>query len=103
MTEDILCPVVLFPQLSNERYDKRGYNSTINVIARQSYFNNSFDKNLQREMTLRDIPKSQKEKEIIEYCQKHPHPDLSDVVFDLQLDLFDVDEIVDELDLDVRF
>ena len=52
---------------------------------------------MQREMSLRDIPKSQKEKEIIEYLNIHENVDLSDLVFDLQLDLFDVDEILDEL------
>ena len=103
LIEDILCPIVLFPQLSNEKYDKMSYNSAINLIARTSYFNRDFDKNFQREMTLRDIPKSQMEKEIVEYCKIHENPDLSDIVFDLQLDLVDVDKIIDELELDVKW
>ncbi|MDO5859879.1 hypothetical protein [Methanobrevibacter sp.] len=67
-------------------------------MARTTYFSSDSDKNLQREMSIREIPKKQKEKEIIEYCQRHPSPDLSDVVYDLRLDLFDVDEIIDELE-----
>ena len=97
LIEDIFCPIVLFPDLGNDKYDKFSYDCAINLIARTSYFNSDFDKNMQREMSLRDIPKSQKEKEIIEYLNTHENVDLSDLVFDLQLDLFDVDEILDEL------
>lgn len=97
LIEDIFCPIVLFPQLRNEKYEKYSYNCAINLVARTAYFNSDFDKNLQREMSLRDIPKSQQEKEIIEYCKTHKEVDLSDLVYDLQLDLFDVDDILDEL------
>ena len=108
LIEDIFCPIVLFPDLENDKYDKFSYDCAINLIARTSYFNSDFDKNLQREMSLRDIPKSQKEKEIIEYLNIHENVDLSDLVFDLQLDLFDVDDILDELaekgiDLNVKY
>lgn len=108
LIEDIFCPIVLFPELDNEKYDKMNYYSAINLIARTAYFNGDFDKNMQREMTLRDIPKSQQKEEIIQYCKKHPSPDLSDVVFDLRLDLFDVDDIIDELEengihLDIQY
>lgn len=98
LMEDIICPIVLFPHLSNENYDTMSYNCVINLVARTAYFNGDFDKNMQREMTLREIPKDQQVKEIIEYCKKHPQPDLSDLVYDLQLDLFDVDDIIDELE-----
>lgn len=98
LIEDILCPIVLFPCLSNENYDKFGKNSAINLIARTAYFNNDFDENFQREITLREIPKDQQVKEIIEYCNSHDEPNISDMVFDLQLDLFDVDKIIDELE-----
>ena len=59
-------------------------------------------------MILRNIPKSQKRREILEYCMKHPSSDISDIVYDLQLDLFDVDDIIDELEsegmnLDVQY
>lgn len=108
LIEDIFCPIVLFPDLGNDKYDKFSYDCAINLIARTSYFNSDFDKNMQREMSLRDIPKSQKEKEIIEYLNIHENVDLSDLVFDLQLDLFDVDDILDELaekgiDLNVKY
>lgn len=98
LIEDIFCPIVLFPDLSNENYDKMSYNSAINLIARTAYFNNDFDKNMQREMSLREIPKTQMENEIIPYCKKHLNPDFSDVVYDLQLDIFDVDDIIDKLE-----
>ena len=52
---------------------------------------------MKREMSLRDIPKSQQKKEIIDYCDIHQNVDLFDLIFDLQLNLFDVDEILDEL------
>lgn len=108
LIEDIFCPIVLFPYLSNDSYDKMGCDSAINLIAKTAYFNSDFDKNLQREMSLREIPKSQMKKEIIEYCTNNPNPDLSDIVFDLQLDLFDVDGIIDEIEsegmkLDVKW
>jgi hypothetical protein len=98
LIEDILCPIVLFPELSGKAYDKFGRDCAINLIAKTAYFNNDFDPNLQREMTPREIPKSQMKREIIEYCKSHPNPDLSDIVFDLQLDLFDVDSIIDEIE-----
>ena len=98
LLDDIFCPIVLFPFLSNDSYDRLSNNCAINLIAKTSYFNRDFDKNLQREMSLRNIPKSQMKKEIIEYCNNHPNPDLSDIVFDLQLDLFDVDSLIDEIE-----
>ena len=98
LIEDILCPVVLFPDLSNFNYDKFGKTSAINLVARTAYFNNDFDENFQREITIRDIPKDQQVKEIIEYCNTHSEPNISDMVFDLQLDLFEVDKIIDELE-----
>ena len=67
-------------------------------MARTAYFNRDFDKNFQREMTLREILKSQMRKEIIEYCEIHHNPDLSDIIFDLRLDLLDVDRIIDEIE-----
>ena len=96
--EDNLCPVVLFPDLNNENYDRLGNNCAINLIARAAYFNNDFDENYLREITLREIPKEQKIREIINYCKSHEKPNISDMVFDLQLDLFDVDSIIDELE-----
>lgn len=77
-------------------------------FARTSYFISDFDKNFWREMTLRDIPKSQKTAEIMDYCSRHPSSDISYIVYDIKLDLFDVDDIIDELEsegirLDVRY
>ena len=55
------------------------YNSVINLVARTSYFNGDFDKNMQREMSLKDIPKSQREQEIIEYCKLSANPDFTNI------------------------
>ena len=71
MIGDVLCPVVLFPMLSNQEYDRFARYGAINMIARAAYFNNDFDENFQREITLRDIPKAQQVKEIIEYCNSN--------------------------------
>jgi hypothetical protein len=103
LIQDDFCPVVLFPQLLNEKYEKMSSSSVINLVARTSYFNGDFDKNLLREMSIRDIPKKQRKNEIVEYCKIHPNPDFSDIIFDLQLDIFDVDEVIDELGLEVRY
>ena len=103
LIQDDFCPIVLFPFLSNEKYDRMSYNSVINLVARTAYFNGDFDKNLQREMTIRDIPKNQQKAEVIEYCKNHPNPDFSDIIYDLRLDIFDVDDIIDEEGLKVRY
>lgn len=97
LIEDILCPIVLFPEIKNKKFDKYSDDCIINLIAKTAYFNNSFDKNHQREMTIRTIPKAQQKREIIEYCKAHENPNFSDIVFDLQLDIFDVDEMIDEI------
>ncbi len=100
LTEDILCPVVLFPEIENKNFDeiKMKNNSAVNLIARTTYFNNDRNGIIQREMTIREIPKEQQVEEIINYCREHENPKLSDLLFDLQLDLFDVDIIIDELE-----
>lgn len=98
--EDILCPVVLFPEIENRNFDeiKMKNNSAVNLIAGTAYFNNDRNGIIQREMTLREIPKEQQVEEIINYCQHHDKPNLSDLLFELQLDLFEVDAIIDELE-----
>lgn len=95
---DIENTIVLFPELDNEKFDKMSNNSAINLIARTAYFNNYNNGIIQREVGFRDIPKQQQEKEIIEYYKTHKNPNISDIVFDLQLELFDVDDILDELE-----
>ena len=98
--KDILCPVVLFPEIENKNFNdiKMKNNSAVNLIARTTYFNNDRNGIIQREMTLREIPKEQQVEEIINYCKEHENPNLSDLLFELQLDLFDVDSILDELE-----
>ena len=106
--EDIENTVVLFPEIDGKHFDKLSNTSAINLIARTAYFNNYNNGIIQREMSLREIPKSQQVDEIIEYCKTHDDPNISDIVYDLQLSLFDVDDIIDELEqkgmiLNVRY
>lgn len=98
--DNSFCPVVLFPEIKNKNFNKfkMNNNSTVNLIARTAYFNNDWNGVVQREMTLREIPKEQQIQEIIEYCNKNKSPNLSDLLFDLQLDLIEVDNIIDELE-----
>ena len=49
-------------------------------------------------MTLREIPKEQQIEQILKYYREHDNPNLSDLLFELQLDLYDVDTIIDELE-----
>lgn len=49
------------------------------------------------EITLRDIPREQQKSEIIDYCEEHKTALLSDIANDLKLDLFEVNEILEEL------
>ena len=96
--DDIENTVVLFPEIIGRKFDKLSNNSAINLIARTAYFNNYNNGIIQREMSFRDIPKSQQVDEIIEYCKNHDNPNISDIVYDLQLSLFEVDDVLDELE-----
>ena len=90
--------VVLFPEIDGIDIDRMSNTNSVNVIARTAYFNNYNDGIIQREMSFRDIPKDQQISEIIEYCKTHENPNISDIVYDLQLQLFDVDDIITELE-----
>ncbi len=96
--EDIENTVVLFPKINDVDTDKMSNTNAINVIARTAYFNNFNDGIIQREMSFRQIPKAQQMKEVVEYCRTHDNPNISDIVYDLQLELFDVDNIISELE-----
>ena len=106
--DDIENTVVLFPEIIGKDFDKLSNTGAINLMARTAYFNNYNNGIVQREVGFREIPKSQQVSEIIEYCSTHENPHISDIVYDLQLDVFDVDDIIDELEqegieLNVRF
>lgn len=90
--------VVLFPEIDGIDIDRMSNNCSVNVIARTAYFNNYNNGIIQREISFRDIPKDQQVSEIIEYCKTHENPNISDIVYDLQLQLFDVDDIITELE-----
>ncbi|WP_407421860.1 hypothetical protein [Methanobrevibacter sp.] len=59
--------------------------------------NDSFDIPVIEEITLRDIPYAQQKEEIIEYCRKKKRVFLSEIAYDLKLDLGDVYNIINEL------
>lgn len=96
--EDILCPVVLFPEINDKTFDKKSNNSAINLIARTAYFNNDYDGSIEREIQLRDIPKDQQRIEILAYCNSHDDIFAPDIEEALQIDLKDVCEILEELE-----
>ena len=91
LTENIICPIVLFPRLENEKYEK------INLIARTAYFNNDFE-GIEKEILIRDIPREQQKMEIINYCETHDDIYAPDIEEELQLDFNDICEILDELE-----
>lgn len=95
--EDIFCPIVLFPEIKNKKFDKINNNSAINLIARTAYFNNDYDGSIEREIRIRDIPKSQQIDEILKYCQTHEDIYAPDIEEELQIDFSDVCEILEEL------
>ena len=95
LIEEIFCPVVLFPEIENKKYDKKGNFSAINLIARTAYFNNDYEGSIEKEIVLRDIPKSQRRIEIIDYCKSHENVFISDIEDELRLDY---DEIYDILE-----
>lgn len=98
LIEDILCPVVLFPHLQNERYDTLSNNCAINLIARTAYFNNDYDGSVEREILIRDIPRKQQKAEINKYCQTHDDIFAPDIEEKLRIDFQDICDILDELE-----
>ena len=98
LIEDILCPVVLFPKITNKQFDRMDNNCAINLIARTAYFNNDYDDSVESEISLRDIPREQQKQEIIAYCNTHEDIWAPDIVDELLLDYDDVNEILEELE-----
>ena len=98
LIKDILCPVVLFPELDNDRYDKMSNLSAINLIARTAYFNNDYDGSIDQEILIREIPRKQAKMEIIEYCKSHEDIFAPDIEKELQIDFTDICEILEELE-----
>ena len=98
LIDDILCPVVLFPQIKNKSFDKMANNSAINLIARTAYFNNDYDGTIECEIGLRDILRDQQKQEIMDYCDTHDDIFALDIEKELQIDYHDVCDILDELE-----
>lgn len=98
LIENTFSPIVLFPHIENEEYDKITSNSTINLIARTSYFNNDYCGGVESEMLIRDAPKDLQKPEIIQYCQDHDDIFAPDIEKVSKLDFFDICEVLDELE-----
>ena len=79
--------IVLFPEINNKNLDsvKMNNNSAVNLIARTAYFNTYNDYEIEREITLRDIPREQRKKEIIDYCNTHDVIDSLEMSYELRL------------------
>ena len=91
--------IVLFPEINGKNLDsvKMNNNSAINLIARTAYFNTYNDYEIEREITLRDIPREQQKKEIIDYCNTHEVIDSFEMSYELRLESDEVEEILEEL------
>ena len=97
--DEYVSTIVLFPEIETKNLEsvKMNSNSAINVIARTAYFNTYNDYEIEREITLRDIPKGQRKKEILEYAKTHDVLDSWDMAEDLRLEIPEVEEILEEL------
>lgn len=97
--DEYVSTILLFPEIETKNLEsvKMNSNSTINVIARTAYFNTYNDYEIEREITLRDIPKNQRKKEIMEYAKTHDVLDSWDIAEELRLETEEVEEILEEL------
>ncbi|WP_298501760.1 hypothetical protein [uncultured Methanobrevibacter sp.] len=97
--DEYVSTIVLFPEIENKNLDavKMNSNSTVNLLARTAYFNTYTDYEIEKEITLRDIPKKQQKEEIIQYCKTHDIIDSWDISDELRLESNDVEEILEEL------
>ena len=97
--DEYVSTIVLFPEIRDENLNsvRMNSNSAINLIARTAYFNTYNGYEIQREITLRDIPKKQRKEEIISYCETHNILDSWKIAEELRLETNEVEEILDEL------
>ena len=79
---------VLFPEINNKNMNsvRMNNNSAVNLIARTAYFNTYHNYEIEREITLRDIPREQQKEEIIQYCHEHDDIFAPDIEETLKLD-----------------
>ena len=97
--DEYVSTILLFPEIKNKNLDsvKMKSNSAVNLIARTAYFNTYNNYEIEKEITLRDIPKHQRKNEIIIYCQTHDLLDSWDIANELRLETTEVEEILEEL------
>lgn len=71
--DEYVSTILLFPEIETKNLEsvKMNSNSALNVIARTAYFNTYNNYEIEREITLRDIPKYKRRVEIIEYVKTH--------------------------------
>ena len=97
--DEYVSTIVLFPEIQTRNLDsvRMNSNSIVNVIARIAYFNTYHDYEIEKEITLRDIPKEQMKKEILEYIGTHNAFDSGKIAEELKLETGEVEEILEEL------
>lgn len=100
--DEYVSTIVLFPEIENIDLHavKMNSNSAINLLARTAYFNTYKNYEIEREITLRDIPKKQQKEEIINYTKNHDIIDSFEISDELRLDVNDVEEILEELQIE---
>lgn len=100
--DEYVSTIVLFPEIENIDLHtvKMNSNSAINLLARTAYFNTYKNYEIEREITLRDIPKKQQKEEITNYTKNHDIIDSFEISDELRLDVNDVEEILEELQIE---
>ena len=100
--DEYVSTIVLFPEIENTDLNevKMNSNSAINLLARTAYFNTYKNYEIEREITLRDIPKKQQKEEIINYTKNHNLIDSFEISDELRLDVNDIEEILEELQIE---
>lgn len=97
--DEYVSTIILFPEITGKNLNnvRMNNNSALNLIARTAYFNTYTNYEIQREITLRDIPKKQRKEEIISYCETHNILDSWKIAEELRLETNEVEEILEEL------
>lgn len=97
--DEYVSTIILFPEIIGKNLNnvRMNSNSALNLIARTAYFNTYTNYEIQREITLRDIPKKQRKAEIISYCETHNILDSWKIAEELRLETNEVEEILEEL------
>ena len=97
--DEYVSTIILFPEINGKdlKNVRMNSNSAINLLARTAYFNTYNGYEIQREITLRDIPKNQQKEEIISYCKIHNIIDSWQIAEKLRLETNEVEEILEEL------